>query len=188
MTDTDTYLTGKLLIAMPGMPDPRFAETVIYMCVHSGEGAMGLVINKLVESIDFAELVGQLDLETGEERHDVPVHLGGPVESGRGFVLHSRDYSCSGTMEVAGELALSASVEILQEICLGGGPSKFLLALGYSGWGPGQLEHEIQENGWLSVESDDSLLFATDTGARWRAALAKIGIDPVQLTSHFGRA
>jgi putative transcriptional regulator len=182
------YLTGSLIIAMPAMPDPRFSETVIYMCAHSEEGAMGLVINRLVDSIDFNELISQLDVAPPETGADMPVHFGGPVETGRGFVLHSSDYQCEGTMEVDGGVALSASIEILREIAHGRGPEKRLLALGYAGWGPGQLEHEIQDNGWLHATADDDLIFGKDVDGKWAKALAKIGIDPGKLASNFGRA
>jgi putative transcriptional regulator len=184
----EQYLTGSLLIAMPAMPDPRFSETVIYLCAHSEEGAMGLVINRLAESIDFAELMDQLDVDAPNSQTPLRVHSGGPVESGRGFVLHSRDYECEGTMEVDDSIALSASVEVLREIAHGRGPEKRLLALGYAGWGAGQLEHEIQDNGWLHVAADDDLVFGDGISGKWTAALAKIGIDPAQLASNFGRA
>ena len=187
MTDGQ-YLTGSLIIAMPAMPDPRFSETVIYMCAHSEEGAMGLVINRLVDSIDFNELVNQLDVASPDGGADMPVHFGGPVETGRGFVLHSNEYQCEGTMDVDHGVALSASIEILREIAHGGGPERRLLALGYAGWGPGQLEHEIQDNGWLHAAADDDLIFGTDVDGKWAKALAKIGIDPAQLASNFGRA
>lgn len=188
MASDPPYLTGNLLIAMPGMPDPRFAESVIYMCAHSEEGAMGLIINRLADSIDFEELLSQLDIGEGPCSRAVPVHIGGPVETGRGFVLHSDDYRCEGTMEVAGHIALSASVEVLREISSGRGPERCLLALGYAGWGPGQLEQEIQDNGWLNVDADDGLVFDSDVAGKWAGAVAKIGIDPAKLASSFGRA
>jgi putative transcriptional regulator len=184
----EQYLTGNLIIAMPAMPDTRFSETVIYLCAHSEEGAMGLVINRLVDSIDFKDLLEQLDVGDGLAEADLPVHFGGPVETGRGFVLHSLDYTCEGTMEVDSDIALSASVEVLQEIAEGRGPTRRLLALGYAGWGAGQLEQEIQDNGWLHVDADDDLIFGADNDGKWTAALAKIGIDPAQLASNFGRA
>lgn len=188
MSVDEQYLTGNLIIAMPAMPDPRFSETVIYLCAHSEEGAMGLVINRLVDSIDFRELLEQLDVGEAPEKANLPVHFGGPVEIGRGFVLHSLDYRCEGTMEVKDDIALSASVEVLREIAEGRGPARRLLALGYAGWGPGQLEHEIQDNGWLHVDADDTLVFGGNVDGKWAAALAKIGIDPAKLATHSGRA
>ena len=188
MDGEEQYLIGSLIIAMPAMPDPRFSESVIYLCAHSEEGAMGLVINRLVDSIDVNELLEQLEVGEVPKDIDLPVHLGGPVETGRGFVLHSLDYRCEGTMEVDDDIALSASVEVLREIAHGRGPARRLLALGYAGWGPGQLEHEIQDNGWLHVAADDDLVFGGDLDGKWAGALAKIGIDPAKLASNFGRA
>jgi putative transcriptional regulator len=184
------YLTGQLLIAMPAMRDPRFTRTVIYMCVHNDQGAMGLVINRLVGSIKFADLLEELALKSppvAASRYPT-VHFGGPVETGRGFVLHSDDYMSDDSMPLEGGLALTATVDILRDIALGNGPDKAMLALGYAGWGPGQLDGELQENSWLSVESDPELLFGTTLDDKWEKALAKLGISASLLSSDAGHA
>ena len=187
-TEAQSFLTGQLLVAMPNMPDPRFAKTVIFMCAHSEEGAMGLVVNRLADGLDFEELLCQVGLEGIRVRRSIDIHFGGPVESGRGFVLHSAEFEQDGTMPVDDRVALTASVDMLKEIAEGGGPGNCLLALGYSGWGPGQLEQEIHGNGWLNVTADEDLLFGPDLEAKWQKAVAKIGIDPSMLSSNAGRA
>jgi len=182
------FLTGQLLIAMPQMPDPRFARSVIYLCAHSDDGAMGLVINRLFEELSFRELLDQVGLEGGSAANEVRVHSGGPVESGRGFVLHSADFVHDETMVVDEGIALTASVDILRAIAHGEGPRQSLLALGYAGWGPGQLETEIHGNGWLNAPSDDDLLFGDALETKWKRAIAKIGIDFSKLSGESGRA
>jgi putative transcriptional regulator len=182
------YLTGQLLVAMPGMPDPRFARTVIYMCAHSAEGAMGLVINRLMESLSFDELLQQIGLEDELCQRQIRVHTGGPVESGRGFVLHSAEFMEEGSMRIDETMALTASVDILRAVIAGGGPRDCLLALGYSGWGPGQLESEIHGNGWLNVPADRALIFDDELGTKWERAIAKIGVDFSMLSGDAGRA
>lgn len=185
---TQSYFTGQLLVAMPTMPDPRFAKTVIYMCAHSEEGAMGLVVNRLAEELNFQDLMSQVGLEDVQVRRRIEIHFGGPVESGRGFLLHSSEFEHDGTMPVDDHIALTASVDMLKEIAEGGGPGKCLLALGYSGWGPGQLDQEIQGNGWLNVDADEDLVFGRDLESKWEKAVAKIGVDPAMLSSTAGRA
>lgn len=182
------FFTGQLLIAMPTMPDPRFARTVIYMCAHSDEGALGLVVNKLFEDLNFEDLLDQVGIEPTECKRVIPVHSGGPVEAGRGFVLHSKDFTDESTMIVDDQVSLTASIDILREIAAGAGPRKCLLALGYSGWGPGQLESEIHENGWLNVPADEALIFDTDLENKWQRAIAKIGVDFAKLSGQSGRA
>ncbi|MDH3234665.1 MAG: YqgE/AlgH family protein [Alphaproteobacteria bacterium] len=182
------FFTGQLLIAMPTMPDPRFARTVIYMCAHSDEGALGLVVNKLFEDLNFEDLLDQVGIEPAECKRVIPVHSGGPVEAGRGFVLHSKDFTDESTMIVDDQVSLTASIDILREIAGGAGPRKCLLALGYSGWGPGQLESEIHENGWLNVPADEALIFDTDLENKWQRAIAKIGVDFAKLSAESGRA
>jgi putative transcriptional regulator len=182
------FFTGQLLIAMPTMPDPRFARTVIYMCAHSDEGALGLVVNKLFDDLNFEDLLDQVGIEPESCRRTIPVHSGGPVEAGRGFVLHSKEFTDESTMVVDDEVALTASVDILRAIAEGNGPRKCLLALGYSGWGPGQLESEIHENGWLNVPADEALIFDTDLENKWQRAIAKIGVDFSKLSGQSGRA
>ena len=183
-----SYVTGQLLIAMPGMRDERFAKSVIYMCAHSEEGAMGLVLNQRLDSLTFAELISQLELDEKHLSKDVPVHFGGPVESGRGFVLHTSDYQQDATLEVVNGVALTASVEILKAIAQGKGPQKSLLALGYAGWGPGQLDMEIKANGWLQVPSDSEIIFDIEPDTKWERAIQRLGIDPRMLSDDVGHA
>ena len=183
-----SYVTGQLLIAMPGMRDERIAKSVIYMCAHSEEGAMGLVLNQRLDALTFAELISQLELDEKHLSKDVPVHFGGPVESGRGFVLHTSDYQQDATLEVLNGVALTASVEILRAIAQGKGPQKSLLALGYAGWGPGQLDMEIRANGWLQVPSDSEIIFDIEPDTKWERAIQRLGIDPRMLSDDVGHA
>ncbi len=182
------YLDGQLLIAMPGMMDPRFEHTVIYVCAHSEEGAMGLVVNKLVDHITFPDLLEQLGIDSGVGDDRIQVHFGGPVEESRGFVLHSVDYLQDSSMPVDEHMALTASIDVLKAISLGNGPRHCLLALGYAGWAPGQLDSEIQANGWLHLESDNELVFGADQDTKWSRAVAKLGIDLTLLSSSAGHA
>jgi putative transcriptional regulator len=183
-----SWLTGQLLIAMPTMPDPRFARSVVYICSHGPNGAMGLVVNRLFGEIDFRALLQQLNVKTTSEAPNLPVHYGGPVENGRGFVLHSTDYLREGTMRIDDSVALSATVEILQAIAAGTGPERLIMALGYTGWGAGQLDAEMQANGWLTTAADDSLLFDKDIDTKWERALGKIGISASMLSVEAGHA
>ena len=183
-----SYVTGQLLIAMPGMRDERFAKSVIYMCAHTEEGAMGLVLNQRLDSLKFAELISQLELDEKHLSKDVPVHFGGPVESGRGFVLHTSDYQQDATLEVVNGVALTATVDILKAIAQGKGPQKSLLALGYAGWGPGQLDMEIRANGWLQVPSDSEIIFDIEPDTKWERAIQRLGIDPRMLSDDVGHA
>lgn len=182
------YLTGQLLVAMPQMRDPRFARSVIYMCAHNADGAMGLVVNRRVGSITFDDLLQQLGLGPNRRNDDIRIHFGGPVEQGRGFVLHSADYQQSGTMRVDDGVALTATLDILKEMAAGGGPRRTLLALGYAGWGPGQLDAEIQANGWLQVPADEGLVFDEDVDNKWERAIGKIGVDFSMLSGDAGHA
>ncbi len=182
------YLTGQLLVAMPGLSDPRFAKSVIYMCAHNAEGAMGLVLNKQIESLTFPDLLTQLGIESASGGIPIRVHFGGPVEAGRGFVLHSADYVQDATMLVDNAVALTATIDILKAIAQGAGPKQRLLALGYSGWGAGQLDAEIKANGWLNVPADDELVFGGDLEGKWLRAMKKIGIDPIMLADGAGHA
>lgn len=189
-TDTTRFesLAGQCLIAMPQMSDPRFTRTVIYMVAHTEDGAMGLVVNRLLESITFPDLLEQLGLATSRSTREIRIHFGGPVETGRGFVLHSTDYCQDATLQVDDLISLTATVDILRDIADGDGPRRCLLALGYSGWGPGQLEQEIQNNGWLNVKADEELVFGADLDHRWERAVAKIGVDPFKLSGDAGHA
>lgn len=194
MTGTH-FLSGQLLIAMPGMSDPRFDKSVIYMCAHSEQGAMGLIVNKTAPLMRFGDLLAQLDLlphtppDHAPDILAMPVLYGGPVEPERGFVLHSSDYlSEEASLPVSDSIAITATVDILRDLAVGKGPTRALLALGYSGWAPGQIEDEIQRNGWLTCEADDEIIFRLDFAARYVAALRKLKIDPAMLSTESGRA
>ena len=184
----NNYLSGQMLIAMPGMTDPRFEKAVIYICAHNEDGAMGLVVNRLIESMTFPEMLKQLDIEPSEPEDVTRVLRGGPVDQARGFVLHSPDYLQDASMVVDDDVALTATTDILRAIADGAGPRNRLLALGYAGWGPGQLDSEILHNGWLNVSADDDLVFGEDLDAKWERAMAKIGIDPLLLSDDAGHA
>jgi putative transcriptional regulator len=182
-------LSGKLLIAMPAMGDPRFAKSVIMICAHSDDGAMGLIINKPAAELRFADLLDQLDIPRGDGGRDIRIHYGGPVERGRGFVLHSRDYDGGkGSMSVDGGYRMTATLDVLEALARGDGPGQALLALGYAGWGPGQLESEIARNDWLTADAVPGLVFGADDAAKWAGALRLIGVDPVSLSAAAGRA
>lgn len=187
--DDVTDLDGKLLIAMPGMGDPRFEKAVILICAHSEDGAMGLIVNKPAEDLSFAGLLEQLSIPQAPEGRDIRVHMGGPVERGRGFVLHSTDYAGGpATMWIDGRYGMTATLDILEALARGGGPAQALLALGYAGWGPGQLEDEIRANGWLIAEGSRDLVFSRDDPGKWVGALRGLGIDPLLLSGSAGRA
>lgn len=182
-------LNGKMLIAMPAMGDPRFEKSVVLLCSHSGDGALGLIVNKQMPDLGFAALLDQIGIAHGPEVRRVPVHYGGPVEQGRGFVLHDDGWRASnGTLDVPGGLAMTATQEVLVALAQGQGPARALMALGYAGWGPGQLEQEIARNDWLTSDAAADLIFAPDNGAKWAAALARMRIDPLTLSAVAGRA
>ena len=185
----NTDLTGQLLIAMPGMGDPRFERSVVYLCSHSDEGSMGLIVNKPTPDLPFKALLKQLEIDVGPAARQIRVHFGGPVENGRGFVLHSADYTGNdSTLKVDEAFGMTATLDILEELARGEGPDQALLALGYAGWGPGQLEGEIIQNGWLTADAEDTLVFASDDGSKWAGALKTLGIDPLTLSVAAGRA
>lgn len=189
MSQTMTDLSGKFLIAMPGMGDPRFAHSVVYVCAHSDDGAMGLIVNKPTPEVRFSELLTQLEIDAQPGIRDIRVHFGGPVENSRGFVLHSADYtSGDSTLLVDQEMALTATLDVLEEIAQGRGPKSSFLALGYSGWGPGQLESEIAQNGWLTSDARSDIIFGRANEHKWMAAVKALGIDPVLLSAASGRA
>jgi putative transcriptional regulator len=182
-------LTGKLLIAMPGMGDPRFEHTVVFMCAHSDEGGMGLIVNKPTADVTMPMLMEQLDIEMGADLRGKPIYYGGPVEQGRGFVLHSPDFASDvATLEVDGFFRMTATLDILEEIAMGEGPDKRILMLGYAGWGPGQLEGEIAANGWLICDATPDLVFDTPNPEKWETALASIGVSAMALSAAGGRA
>ena len=183
-----SYLEGQLLIAMPAMTDERFERAVIYMCAHNEEGAMGLIINKVLDSVSFDQLLSQLDIETANTGDAPRVHFGGPVESGRGFVLHSADYMQDSSIAVDDSTALTATVDILRDVATGDGPRKRMLAIGYAGWGAGQLETEIHENAWLHAPVSEELLFDEDNETKWDRALKSLGVEVSLLSGTAGRA
>ena len=190
------YLDGQMLIAMPTMRDERFTRSLIYVCAHSSEGAMGIVVNQPAPNIRFSELLVQLEVIPAAELIQLPpragvikVLKGGPVETGRGFVLHSADFFIeNSTLPIDDGICLTATLDILKAIARGKGPESAVLALGYAGWAPGQLESEIQENGWLHCAADAELIFGPDIDGKYGKALRKIGIDPGKLSSEAGHA
>lgn len=183
-----TSLTGQLLVAMPQMGDLFFARSVVYLCAHSMDtGAMGLVINKTIDKLTIDELYEQLQIAPAT-RSNQPIHFGGPVAPGHGFVLHSTDYRENETMVIGDEFALTATRDILRATGQGEGPRQCLVAVGYAGWGPGQLDAEIQANGWLLVAADTDLVFDTEDDSKWQRALAKLGVSPEMLSGDSGRA
>ena len=194
--DKSGFLDGQLLIAMPSMGDSRFARTVIYLCAHSKDGAMGIIVNKVAPEVRFADLLVQLGIVPAEDaarragRADaIRVHRGGPVETGRGFVLHSADFFLeSATLPIDEGVCLTATLDILRAIADGRGPRQAFLALGYAGWAPGQLETEIQANGWLHGPADRDILFDADNDSKYERALARIGVDPGMLSVQAGHA
>lgn len=182
-------LEGKLLIAMPGMGDPRFEKSVVFMCAHSDDGALGLIVNKPTPQVRFSKLLEQFGITPAEPKREIRVHFGGPVEHGRGFVLHSGDYqSNASTLRVGDTFGMTATLDVLEHIARGTGPEAAILALGYSGWGPGQLESEILANGWLTCDATPELVFGDDDSGKWTAALKTLGVDPLMLSGSAGRA
>ena len=183
-------LTGKLLIAMPGMGDLRFEHSVVFVCSHTKNGAMGLILNKPAKDVNFTDLLSQLEIVADPpERACVPVFFGGPVEPMRGFVLHSSEYDAQlHSMPISDHFAMTATLDILEDIAHGQGPERALMMLGYAGWGPDQLEQEIAMNGWLTTEAQADLVFADDWAGKWAAALRQMGVDPQGLSATAGRA
>lgn len=182
------YLTGQLLVAMPAMRDPRFAQAVVFMCAHTSESAMGIVINRPLEGLSFDDLLGQLKVEPVPPARRIRMHAGGPVETGKGFVLHTTDWVQETSLQVDAQFALTSSIEVLKAIARGDGPRRGILALGYAGWGPGQLDEEILQNAWLSVPAAEEFVFGGDLGAMWRGALSALKVDPLLLSGSAGRA
>ena len=178
------FLSGQILIAMPGMSDPRFAHSLVYLCAHSADGAMGLIINKQTDGLLWRDLFEKLDKQIGGADAVRPVRFVGPVEVGRGFLLHSSDFHANGsTLQVDAQVSMTASADILDALAAGEGPAMTSIALGYAGWSAGQLEHELQQNGWLHCEADTDLIFGEADGSKWSDALAKIGVDPRLLSA-----
>jgi putative transcriptional regulator len=182
------YLAGQMLIAMPQMRDARFSRSVVYVCAHTAEGAMGLVVNRLFSALSFPDLLEQLNIEPTPLCDPIRIHFGGPVEAGRGFVLHSADYVQDTTLLVEPDVALTATVDVLKAIAEGHGPRHSLLALGYAGWSAGQLDSEIRQNAWLNAPADEDLLFGEELDRKWERAIAKIGVDFGKLSGEAGHA
>src|SRR5215467_5045511 len=190
------YLDGQMLIAMPSMRDERFSRSLIYVCAHSSEGAMGIIVNQIAANVNFPDLLVQLEvipaadvIQLPQRAGSVKVLKGGPVETGRGFVLHSADFFIeNSTLPIDEGICLTATLDILKAIARGDGPASAVLALGYAGWAPGQLEQEIQQNGWLHCAADVELIFGQDTDTKYEKALRKIGIDLGMLSSEAGHA
>ena len=182
------FLEGKLLIATPGMSDPRFERSVVYMCLHSEDGAMGIIINKPFEGLGFRDLLQKLEIPVSSNRAGGLVLFGGPVETSKGFVLHSGEYGMEDATLSMGKVGLTATRDVLCAIASGSGPQRWLFALGYAGWGPQQLEAEFATNGWVFCDPDEGLLFGMEHGSKWRAALGKLGIDISGFSAEAGRA
>ena len=202
--------TGNLLIAMPNMSDQRFHRAVIYLCAHNPDGAMGIIINRLADGLSYDALMSELGIEIAPQNNDRPVFIGGPVEPTRGFILHTADHVEESTLlienaqgknaangseinlnrkiDIGTKLALSTTTDMLRAIHQGKGPDKNILVLGYAGWGPGQLESELQTNSWLAVAADEDIIFGRNNSTKWNRALKKLGIDPAMLSSESGRA
>lgn len=197
--NNESYLDGQLLVAMPSVTDKRFNRAVIYMCAHSSEGAMGIIINQNAPNISFSELLDQLEISPKAKDtnqiylpqtvHDMMVHRGGPVETGRGFVLHSSDYHAKdATLAIDDCISLTATVDILRAIATGQGPDRALLALGYAGWSPGQLENELHANGWLNCPANADLVFDKELDMKYEQALSQLGVNPTYLVNDVGHA
>ena len=188
MVDRSNYLTGKFLVAMPNMPDPRFAKALILICGHDENGAMGLVINRPLLSLTFNDLLDNLKIDAHQDFTSIKVHFGGPVEVGRGFVIHSNDYKHESTVRINDDVSLTATADILKAIVDGVGPSQMLLALGYAGWGAAQMDKEIVDNGWIVTDFSHDVLFNVPVDVRWDRALSLVGINADMISLEGGRA
>jgi putative transcriptional regulator len=186
--DLSGYLTGQFLLAMPHMQDPRFEKAIIYICGHDVNGAMGLVINKHLGSLTLKGLLEYLSLPQETIKKDLPIYCGGPVDMGRGFILHSDDFAHTATVPLGNNISLTATVDVLQSIAEGKGPHECLLAMGYVGWGPGQLDSELHSNRWLQIEADSETLFQVPIEKKWEHAISKLGVAPEVLSEDFGQA
>ena len=187
-TPAEGQLTGQLLIAMPAMTTPHFAQAVIYICAHTPEGAMGIVLNRPLSSPSFGDLLEQLDVTPKPPVRNIELFRGGPVDAARGFVLHTADWTGDGSLMVDPQIALTASLDVLKSIADGGGPQRGFLALGYAGWGPGQLDREMTENAWLSAPASIDIVFDGDHETKWRRAMGILKVDPVLLSGSAGHA
>ncbi|HEY0303164.1 MAG TPA: YqgE/AlgH family protein [Rhizomicrobium sp.] len=183
------FLQGKLLIAMPGMPDPRFERSVILMCSHSAQGALGLIVNKPIPGLPFRELMNKMDIGVTAATPGNPVLFGGPVDTGSGYILHAKEHvSRASTVAITPEIALTGTMDVIRAIAAGRGPERWLMALGYAGWGPGQIENEIAGNGWIHCDADPGIVFDAAMEAKWRLAFGKLGAGLSGLSSEAGRA
>lgn len=186
------FLVGQFLLSMPGIGDPRFERAVIAMCIHDDDGALGLIVNKPMETLSVRDLMVQLDIDPGRTPADAPVMFGGPVEPGRGFVLHTPDYAGQGTIQVGSlggvRWGLTSTVDVLRNIAAGRGPARWMASLGYTGWGAGQLDQELTRHGWHSLDGDDDIIFAVSSERRWPRAFATLGIDVGHLSASAGTA
>ncbi len=187
-SEPEGLLTGQLLIAMPAMTTPHFAQTVIYMCAHTPEGAMGIVLNRPLASPSFGDLLEQLDVTPKPPVRNIELCRGGPLDAARGFVLHTADWTGDGSLMVDPQIALTASLDVLKSIADGGGPQRGFLALGYAGWGPGQLDRELSENAWLSAPASVDIVFDGEHETKWRRAMGILKVDPVLLSGVAGHA
>ncbi len=191
-SESSSYLTGKLLLAMPGMGDFRFQKAVIYLCAHDKDGAMGLVINQPLADIDFSELLKQLDIKIDiaidKKSLNIPVMNGGPVEGARGFLLHSNEFEQDDTVKVDDNIYVTGTLDALKDVAEGKGPQEKLFILGYAGWTAGQLDQELQQNAWLTVDADNDLVFHGNPEHKWEKSIQKLGIDPTMLSMEGGRA
>jgi putative transcriptional regulator len=184
----DGYFEGQLLVATPQVNGDVFTQSVIYLFAHNDEGAMGVIINKPLEMVHYTELFQQLEIDLSPQAGNLPIYHGGPVEESRGFVLHSDEYSTAMTLKQNNGLALSASTNVLKDIAAGKGPGMRLMAIGYSGWAPGQLESEIENNSWITVPATPELIFNTDDEAKWALSAKSLGVDMARFSSHVGHA
>ncbi|HVF95237.1 MAG TPA: YqgE/AlgH family protein [Sphingomonas sp.] len=182
-----SFLSGQFLLAMPGMHDPRFEHAVIAMCSHDEDGAVGIGLGAVIQGLTLHDVLDQFEIAHGTAP-DAPIHFGGPVETRRGFVVHSPDWGGQDTIDVAGRWALSSTIDVLRAIAEGSGPSRWVVALGYAGWGAGQLEDELASPGWVTVTGDDALLYDVPAPSRWARAFSAAGIDPRLLVSDVGNA
>lgn len=187
--DVQKYLTGQIIVSMPQMTDPKFQRSVIFICGHDQNGAMGIYLNKLIDGLQWGQLMGQLGI-TGSEAllTQPPIHFGGPMEPGRGFVIHTNEYQSENTVEISTSYSLTATLEILKAINAGKGPTNYILALGYAGWGPGQLDTEIQTSAWVSIEPTDEILFKYSAEEKWSHALDFLGITIDMVSTEIGHA
>lgn len=184
----DSPFRNSLLVAMPTLHEGLFTKSVIYVCAHSDAGAMGIVINQRLPDIEFRELLSQLHLPRSQVVVEPVVHFGGPVETGRGFVLHSMDFMREDTVRINDTLCITGTVDILRAMAEGRGPHRSIFALGYAGWGPGQLEAEMHANAWLTVPADEDIVFSPELPRKWEKSLRKLGIEPLSLSAETGHA